>query len=189
MISHSGGMNGQISAVTIIPEADCVVAIATNSSTGGELTDAFLEWVMVNVLSLSLPLLPGPANALNLPELSLQEFVGDYFNEGSLSFVSVREGSRGRLVVETKRHTKALGYQDDNEENEDEQTNDTPAQLARLVEIDAFLLEPEGGRDVKPGETIGAEYLQFHRGEGGIVEWVCTHRLLRRHQAGLKPRL
>eukprot|EP01043_Picozoa_sp_COSAG02_P075834 COSAG02_NODE_15820_length_1138_cov_11.185125_2_plen_48_part_01 len=48
MISHSGGMNGQISAVTIIPEADCVVAIATNSSTGGELTDAFLEWVMVN---------------------------------------------------------------------------------------------------------------------------------------------
>ena len=181
MISHSGGMNGQISLLAIMPEADCVVAIATNSSTGGELTDVFLEWVMTDVLNLDLPLLPDPAGAMKLSGLTLREYVGDYFNDSSLSFVSVREGSRGHLVVETKRHTKALGYQD--EEGEDEEGE----QVARLVGIDAFLLEPIGGKDVKPGETIGAEYLQFHRGEGRLVEWVCTHRLLRRHPAAPDP--
>lgn len=181
MISHSGGMNGQISLLAIIPEADCVVAIATNSSTGGELTDVFLEWVMTDVLNLELPLLPGPTDVVKMPGLSLREYVGDYFNAGSLSYVSVREGSRGRLVVETKRHAKALGYQDD--EGEDQEGE----QVARLVGIDVFLLEPKGGKDVKPGETIGAEYMQFHRGEDRLVEWVCTHRLLRRHPAAPDP--
>ena len=184
MISHGGGMNGQISLLAIIPEADCVVAIATNSSTGGELADALLEWILTDVLRLELPLLPAAlADALQTPQLSLQEFVGDYFNEGSLSFVSVRVGSHGRLVVETKQHTKALGYQVD----DDERTDETPAQLARLVGTDAFLLEPPGGRALEPGETIGAEYLQFHRGEDGPVEWVCTHRLLRWHPARHDP--
>lgn len=178
-------MNGQISLLAIIPEADCVLAIATNSSTGGELADALLEWVLTDVLRLGLPLLPAAlADAVKTPQLSLQEFVGDYFNEGSLSFVSVRVGSHGRLAVETKRHTKALGYQAD---DDDEPTDDTPAQLARLVGTDTFLVEPAGGRVLEPGETIGAEYLQFHRGEDGLVEWVCTHRLLRRHPARRDP--
>ena len=181
-------MNGQISQLAVFPEADCVLAIATNSSTGGALTFAFLEWVVEKVMGVPLPALPA---ARGLPAgVGLREYQGEYYNEGSLSKTMVSVGEGGKLAVSTRRHTKAAGYQWDAGEEEDDEADDTAqeGQEARLVGEDLFLIEPALGPDGRPklGETLGAGYLRFHREEGtGEVAWVCSGRLMRKHPLGV----
>ena len=183
-------MNGQISQLAVFPEADCVLAIATNSSTGGALTFAFLEWVVEKVMGAPLPALPA---ARQLPAgAAWVDYQGEYFNEGSLSKTMVSVGEGGKLAVSTRRHTKAAGYQWDAGEEEDGEADDTAqedeAQEARLVGEDLFLIEPALGPDGRPklGETLGAGYLRFHREEGtGEVAWMCSGRLMRKHPLGV----
>eukprot|EP01045_Picozoa_sp_COSAG04_P016984 COSAG04_NODE_1466_length_6601_cov_4.336973_3_plen_186_part_00 len=181
-------MNGQISQLAVFPEADCVLAIATNSSTGGALTFAFLEWVVEKVMGVPLPALPA---ARQLPAGVGLDYQGEYYNDGSLSKTMVSVGEGGKLAVSTRRHTKAAGYQWDAGEEEDDEAEDTAqedeGQEARLVGEDLFLIEPALGPDGRPklGETLGAGYLRFHREEGtGEVAWMCSGRLMRKHPLG-----
>ena len=199
-------MNGQMSLLAIFPERECVVGIITNSSNGGSLTYAMLEWCITSVLGMALPTLPRfiqelPASAGSGGRLSIMsQYEGEYFNEGSLSKVVVTaadgpDDGRGKLRVSYRKHTHALGYADESATSAEEQQaaaeddGEEEAELAGWVGEDLFLVEPakadeEDSGKLALGETLGAEYLRFHRDDSTPsreVAWVCTGRLMRRH--------
>jgi CubicO group peptidase (beta-lactamase class C family) len=51
-LSHSGGTNGQVSLLVVIPEHDFALAILTNASQGGHLTEQVRRWALKEVLGL-----------------------------------------------------------------------------------------------------------------------------------------
>jgi len=92
-VGHGGGMNGQISAFTMIPQQRFAITIMTNADTGGVLGDSLVKWVLERVLGIK----DVPPTPIERPAEELEEYVGAY----AFGIVQVeREGPH--LVVRRK---------------------------------------------------------------------------------------
>jgi hypothetical protein len=97
-IGHSGGTNGQLSRLEVVPEKQFAVAILTNSGSGAALTLNGVEWALENILHL--PPLPKPEPKESSRSL-LKEYSGNYLNPWIGISYKVQPGNgKLRLSVE-----------------------------------------------------------------------------------------
>jgi CubicO group peptidase (beta-lactamase class C family) len=73
-ISHSGGMNGQISDFTLVPERDFAISVFTNSDTGGLLCGDVVRWTFERLLGAG----DEEPTAISLSPEQLEEYTGQY---------------------------------------------------------------------------------------------------------------
>jgi len=73
-VSHGGGMNGQISDFTLVPERDFAISVFTNADTGGLLCGDIVAWVFERLLGVS----EATPAAISLSPERLDEYVGGY---------------------------------------------------------------------------------------------------------------
>jgi CubicO group peptidase (beta-lactamase class C family) len=74
-LSHGGGTNGQISLLVVIPERDFALAVLTNASRGGFLTEQVRRWTLKQVLGLDVP---APVPVASSPD-ELARYAGRYW--------------------------------------------------------------------------------------------------------------
>lgn len=68
-VSHSGGMNGQMSAFTLVPDRQFAISVCTNADAGGLLAEEVAAWAMEHGLGLAhAPLTPMARSAEELDE-------------------------------------------------------------------------------------------------------------------------
>jgi CubicO group peptidase (beta-lactamase class C family) len=85
-ISHGGGTKGQVTLLALLPEQDLALAVFTNASRGGFVTDGVRRWVLQHYLGLE-DAKPGPIEA---KEEELAEYAGRYrgfFNDLELGML------------------------------------------------------------------------------------------------------
>ncbi len=75
-ISHSGGTNGQIALLALVPRDRFAIAMLTNANRGGEITRNVRRWVLAEYLGLAVPL-PAPQEAA---PAEVAAYVGRYSN-------------------------------------------------------------------------------------------------------------
>jgi CubicO group peptidase (beta-lactamase class C family) len=73
-VSHSGGMNGQISDFTLVPERRFAISVFTNSDTGGLLCGEIVRWIFDRLLGAR----DEAPTALSLSPEQLDEYAGQY---------------------------------------------------------------------------------------------------------------
>lgn len=88
MISHSGGTNGQVSYLRIVPSRKFAVAAFTNCNEGSALCFEAANIATKQYLGLSLP----EALPLNLPEEKLLPYVGKYDAASEICEIYFRDG-------------------------------------------------------------------------------------------------
>jgi hypothetical protein len=89
-VGHSGGMNGQMSAFTMVPEQEFAITVMTNADTGGVLGKGIVMWTLEHVLGIK----DSPLAPIQISTEKLDEYAGAYaFGVVNL----IREGSH--LVV------------------------------------------------------------------------------------------
>ncbi len=74
IFGHGGATKGQEAAFHFIPEKDFAVALLSNSTDGGVLTDNILKWVLDVYFQAALP----AHSPIELPETELAEYAGVY---------------------------------------------------------------------------------------------------------------
>ncbi len=73
-ISHGGGMNGQISAFTLIPQERFAISVMTNADTGGVLGSNVEKWALERILDIK-DVAPTP---IEMSADELEEYAGAY---------------------------------------------------------------------------------------------------------------
>jgi CubicO group peptidase (beta-lactamase class C family) len=73
-VTHSGGMNGQISAFMLIPQQRFAVTVMTNSDAGRVLSGAMAKWILEKVLGIK----DVPPTPIDRPAEELDEYTGAY---------------------------------------------------------------------------------------------------------------
>lgn len=90
-VGHGGGMNGQISAFTLVPPEQFAISILTNSDTGTVLCNKVEGWVLERILGIK----DVPPEPITLSARELDEYAGTY----AFGIVQVRRDG-AYLVVE-----------------------------------------------------------------------------------------
>lgn len=73
-VGHGGGMNGQISAFTLVPQERFAVTVMTNSDTGSILSTSVERWTLERMLGIK----DVPPKPIERPAEELEEYVGAY---------------------------------------------------------------------------------------------------------------
>lgn len=97
VIGHGGGTIGQLSFLQAVPDEKLVVALLTNSMTGGLLWHDLGRWLFEELAGLRMP--DPPAASEPAPDLPLDRYAGTYERLGVRHLVTVEDGS---LVVNTE---------------------------------------------------------------------------------------
>jgi CubicO group peptidase (beta-lactamase class C family) len=97
VVGHGGGTIGQLSFLEVLPDRELVVALLTNSGTGGLLWRDLGRWLFEELAGVEMP---GPLKPSDsLPPLSLERYVGIYERLGVRHQVAFQEGE---LVIHTE---------------------------------------------------------------------------------------
>jgi hypothetical protein len=96
-LRHGGETHGQMSAFRLVPERDFGITVLTNASTGAQLHEEVVAWVLDRCLGLRRP----EPRVIDMPDLVAVE--GHY--EGTLRDVTLRV-SEGDLWAEVERHQR-----------------------------------------------------------------------------------
>lgn len=94
LVAHGGTTNGQLSAFVMVPERGFAVTVLTNSTTGGQLHRAVVNWALENYLGIKRP----EPKKMKVPHDRLLDYVGSYRVESSGQEFQV-EARAGGLVV------------------------------------------------------------------------------------------
>ena len=90
-VQHSGGTNGQVSLLALVPDRDFAIAILTNADRGGQVTQEVRRWALQEYLGLEVP----EPRAVESAQEALAQYVGryeGYFDDVELGLLG------GRLV-------------------------------------------------------------------------------------------
>jgi CubicO group peptidase (beta-lactamase class C family) len=87
VIGHNGGTIGQLSFLQCFPDESLVVALLTNSATGGLMWRDLARWLFDELAGVSLPEPPKPADPP--PALDLSKYAGTYERYGVRAVVTV----------------------------------------------------------------------------------------------------
>ena len=90
-ISHGGGTRGQITLLVLVPERELALAVLTNGSQGGLVTDAVRRWILQEYLDMD----DVKPEAIQTPDGELAQYAGYYrgfFNDAELGMLG------GKLV-------------------------------------------------------------------------------------------
>jgi CubicO group peptidase (beta-lactamase class C family) len=97
VIGHGGGTIGQLSFLQAVPDDNLVVALLTNSMTGGLLWRDLGRWLFEELAGMRMPDTPTAAHPA--PDLPLDRYAGTYEQLGVRHVVAVEDGG---LVVHTE---------------------------------------------------------------------------------------
>jgi CubicO group peptidase (beta-lactamase class C family) len=152
IVAHGGTTPGQLSAFSMIPERDFAITVLTNSTTGGQLHGAIVQWAQENILGLKDPD-PVP---MELPAEALEPYTGVYQMSGAQLKLSLEDGKLVASFVipqgQGRRRRSAAG------------TPELPPPVKfELVEEDRVFV-PEGPYKGTRGEFI--------RNPDGTVAWL-----------------
>lgn len=153
VVAHGGTTPGQLSAFSMVPERDFAITVLTNSTTGGQLHGAIVQWAQENILGLKDPD-PVP---MELPAEALEPYTGLYQMSGAQLKLSLEDGKLVASFVipqgtQGRRRRRAAG------------TPDLPPPVKfEMVEEDRLFV-PEGPYKGTRGEFI--------RNPDGTVAWL-----------------
>jgi CubicO group peptidase (beta-lactamase class C family) len=97
VIGHDGGTIGQLSFLHAVPDADLVVALLTNSMTGGLLWRDLARWLFEELVGMRMP--DTPAAADPAADVALDRYAGTYQRLGVRHLITVLDGE---LLVTTE---------------------------------------------------------------------------------------
>jgi CubicO group peptidase (beta-lactamase class C family) len=143
-VSHSGGTNGQISLLLMVPEDDFALAITTNADSGRELTRVVSRWILEHYLDMK----EADPEPIRMAAGDLQQYAGTY----SRPFMDLDVSIDGdRLMIRTRTKQSFM--------SDDVPPPDPPA---------AFAFQAEDRVTAEEGATEG----QFIRTGDGSVGWL-----------------
>ncbi len=97
VIGHGGGTIGQLSFLQAVPDENLVVALLTNSITGGLLWRDLGRWLFEDLVGIRMPDTPTASDPA--PDLPLDRYAGTYERLGVRHRITVEDGG---LVVNTE---------------------------------------------------------------------------------------
>ncbi len=97
VIGHGGGTIGQLSFLQAVPDEDLVVALLTNSMTGGLLWRDLARWLFEDLAGMRMPETPTASDPA--PDVALDRYAGTYERLGVRHLITVVDGE---LLVTTE---------------------------------------------------------------------------------------